>query len=258
MERYPHRAVRRTLWAAAALITLGGLLTLGTFGCGKASHAVDYCGQKDAYAHARDTYKTGEKVRLTYPVPATDTEYSFYLDGEQLNADYEEGKGFILRFTMPDRDVKLECRAVGSMTEASTEDADREDVMLLDFYTSSTAAADEGGGYLEMTLYTTVGGNWKLLVYARETQEAPETCTAYDVPYMAVDKCFSILDEENVRAWNDEPLDGEEGAVTVCKFRDTDGTYVRVTSEAMPEGGAQAFARIRETLQSYATDAYRA
>ncbi len=257
MENDPRRTVRRTLWAAALLIALGGLLTLGTSGCGKASHAVDYCGQKDAYAHAHDTYKTGEKVRLTYPASAADTDRAFYLDGEPLEPDYEDGKGFILRFTMPDRDVKLECRA-SSVTQAPTQDADREDVMLLDFYTATVAAADDDGGHLEMALYTTVSGKWKLLVYRQESQEEPETCTAYNVPYMAVDKCFAILDEENVRAWNDEPTDGEEGAVTVCKFRDTDGTYVRVTSEAMPEGGARAFARIRETLQSYATDAYRA
>lgn len=258
MQKHPHGRRLHFRIIAGLSILLGGIMMFSFFGCGKASHTVDYCGQKDAYPDARDTYKAGEKVRLTFPGIATDTDYSFYLDGRQLSPDYEQGKGFVLRFTMPDRDVRLEYRAAGSMTDATAQDADREDVMLLDFYTASSAVADDGGGYLEMTLYTTAGGKWKLLVYSRETQEAPETCTAYNVPYMAVDQCFAILDEENVRSWNEEPADSEEGAVTVCKFRDTDGSYVRVTSEAMPEGGAQAFARIRQTLQSYATEANRA
>lgn len=256
MEEHPHGRRLRFRIIAGLSILLGGIMMFSMFGCGKASYAVDYGGQKDAYRNARDTYKAGEKVRLTYSLIATDTDYSFYLDGERLDPDYEEGKGFILHFTMPDHDVQLECRAVNSMVQTPEDDGETAGELLLDFYTSTVAAAD-GDGYDEMVLYAYTGDQLKLVVY-REDADA-QSSTTFLVPHAALERCRDVIDETGMRTWNDaEPADGEEGAITVCKFRDTDGAYVRVTSEAMPEGGAQAFERIREVLQSYATDAYRA
>lgn len=85
-------------------------------GCNNAkAYTVDYCSQKDDYKNARDKYKAGEKVEVYYYLIATDTDYSFYLDGERLNPDYEEAKGYIIRFTMPEHNVKLECQSKNSM-----------------------------------------------------------------------------------------------------------------------------------------------
>jgi hypothetical protein len=256
MEERPRRKKQRPLVAAALVMILGGMLMLCLFGCGKTAYAVDYRGQKDEYRDARDTYKAGQKVKLTYSLIATDTDYSFWLDGERLNPDYKEGKGFILEFTMPDHDVQLECRAVNSMVETS-DDASLTGDLLVDLYTAS-AATNGGDGYVELTLYAYTSDQLKLVVYRQDDGNA-EQSTTYLVPRAAFDRCCAVIDETGMRTWNDsaEPLDGEEGAVTVCKFRDTDGSYVRVTSEAMPEDGAQAFAQIRQVLQSYASDAYR-
>lgn len=256
MAEHPRKKKQRPFAAAALLLILGGFVMFGLFGCGKTAYAVDYRGQKDDYSDARDTYKAGQKVKLTYSLIATDTDYSFWLDGERLNPDYKEGKGFILEFTMPDHDVQLECRAVNSMVQ-TTDDESRTGDLLVDLYTSSVAT-DGGDGYAEMTLYAYTSDQLKLVVY-RQDDGGTEQSTTYLVPRAALDRCCDVIEEAGMRTWNDsaEPLDGEEGAVTVCKFRDTDGSYVRVTSEAMPEDGAQAFARIRQVLQSYATDAYR-
>lgn len=76
---------------------------------------VDYCGSKEMYDKAKDSYRAGEKVTLYFKYIATDTDYSFYLDGERLNVDYDERKGFIISFTMPDHDVKLEYNSKNSM-----------------------------------------------------------------------------------------------------------------------------------------------
>jgi hypothetical protein len=46
---------------------------------------------------------------------ATDTNYSFTLDGAQLMRNYDPKKGFVLSFTMPDHDVKLHCFSCNSM-----------------------------------------------------------------------------------------------------------------------------------------------
>lgn len=78
-------------------------------------YKVDYCGQKFQYQNAKDAYRAGEKVELYYPMIATDTDYSFSLDGAQLLRDYDTHKGFILRFVMPDHDVKLHCFSRNTM-----------------------------------------------------------------------------------------------------------------------------------------------
>lgn len=257
MVERSHKTKHRPVVVTIALIILGGILMFSFFGCGKAAHTVDYRGQKDDYRGARDTYKTGEKVKLTYYLIATDTDYSFYLDGKQINPDYKEGKGFILQFTMPDHDVQLECRAVNSMVKTIDDESLTGD-LLVDLYTASVAT-DGGDGYDEMVLYAYTSDQLKLIVYRQDADMDTQQSTTYIVPRAALGRCLAVISDADMRTWNDsaEPLDGEEGAVTVCKFRDTDGTYVRVTSENMPENGAQAFAQIREILQSYVSDAYR-
>ena len=46
---------------------------------------------------------------------ATDTDYSFWLDGAELSRDYDTKKGFILSFIMPEHDVKLHCSSRNTM-----------------------------------------------------------------------------------------------------------------------------------------------
>jgi len=78
-------------------------------------YKIDYCGQKMAYPNAKDEYRAREKVTLYFDMIATDTNYSFTLDGAELMRDYDPKKGFVLRFTMPHHDVKLHCLSRNSM-----------------------------------------------------------------------------------------------------------------------------------------------
>ena len=95
-----------------------------------AVHRIDYSGQKLFYCveipeghrvqgrteygsiHGTtppDSYRAGEEVVLYFFMIATDTNYTFLLDGEPINPDYSHDKGYIIRFIMPDHDVRLEC-----------------------------------------------------------------------------------------------------------------------------------------------------
>jgi rhodanese-related sulfurtransferase len=76
---------------------------------------IDYSGQKALYENARDYYAAGETVTLCYPMIATDTDYQFLLDGESVNFGYDDEKGFIITFSMPEKDVLLECVSRNSM-----------------------------------------------------------------------------------------------------------------------------------------------
>ena len=102
----------RAALSVCLILLLGGMLM---FGCSSAKYRVDYDGHKNWYTGAKDSYRAGTKVTLYYEIIATDTDYSFLLDGENLNFGWDENKGFILTFTMPDHDVKLECRTRNSM-----------------------------------------------------------------------------------------------------------------------------------------------
>ena len=98
------------------LMCLIGAVTAGLTGCvGQTRYKVDYSGQKSAYQGAKDAYPAGTQVVLYYDMIATDTDYSFLLDGEGLGFTYEDGKGFRIEFTMPAHDVKLECRSRNTM-----------------------------------------------------------------------------------------------------------------------------------------------
>ena len=94
------------------------LLVIAVFlisGCFRETYAVDYCGEIECYEGAKESYPAGAKVKLCYSFIASDTDYSFYLNGQPLKYDYDSNKGFVIQFTMPKHDVKLECVMNNSM-----------------------------------------------------------------------------------------------------------------------------------------------
>ena len=104
------------VFAAAVIVTAVIIIAIFITGCGKRSYKVDYCGAKDFYSNAKKTYKAGEEVELIFDLVATDTDYTFYLDGKSEDLDVQgTGNGFLIRFTMPDHDVKLSYSEKNSM-----------------------------------------------------------------------------------------------------------------------------------------------
>ena len=102
-------------------------------------YKIDFCGQQPYYLQqvpqghkpekskksnpsimegmvsARSEYYAGEQVVLYFYMVATDTNYTFLLDGEKIYPDYQTGKGYIIHFIMPEHDVKLQCISRNSM-----------------------------------------------------------------------------------------------------------------------------------------------
>lgn len=81
----------------------------------KKKYKVNYNGTKDCFIGAKDTYKEGAKVTLYYTIIATNTDYSFYLDDKPYRPDYEEHKGFIISFTMPNHDISIKVKSKNTM-----------------------------------------------------------------------------------------------------------------------------------------------
>ena len=88
---------------------------------GAKKYSADYGGEKDSYKGAKDKYRAGSRVKLYYDLVAADTDYEFFVDGKRINTDYDREKGFIISFTMPEHDVKIEHTAKNSMTEEESE-----------------------------------------------------------------------------------------------------------------------------------------
>jgi len=98
------------------LLLLAVVVAAGIFWIffGGERYAVEY-DSKGLYRGARSSYRAGQKVKLVFPYVATDTDYRFTLNGESVDYRYSDKKGFIITFTMPAEDVKLECITRNSM-----------------------------------------------------------------------------------------------------------------------------------------------
>ncbi len=228
------------------LILTGGMVML--FGsCGSEKFSIDYCGQKDFYKGAKDSYRHGQMVVLYYYIIATDTGYSFYLDGKSIKTEYSEKKGFIIRFVMPERNVKLECKSHNSMEYTGP---DEEETMLVDYYYAVTGT-EISRGYLEMTLYYKSEDEAILKVYNTDSDGEEETVNEYTVPYEAVENCLEIADKYKFDKWDElEDTYPIDGAVTVVKYYNG-SEYIRVSTENMPDGGERQLDEIASIMRNY-------
>ncbi|MBR6916838.1 MAG: hypothetical protein IKN38_01515 [Clostridia bacterium] len=252
------QCVRTALMRAVSvilIITAGGFSMFALSGCGAKEYKVDYDGEMSWYTGAKETYAAGETVTVYYCLIATDTDYAFYLDGERLNTTYSDDKeGFEISFVMPEHDVKLECRSVNSMVYMPEIEPD---TMMVD-YCRKTVATVGGDGYTETVLYYVDRYEAKLETYEKYEPDEEETVVTYRVPYEAIERCYDVIAQENLRGWDEiEDKIGLCGAETVCKFREDDGSYVRVSTDDMPQDGEASIDRVGAVMYEYIKDEYR-
>ena len=79
------------------------------------TYSIDFCGREYSFKNAKKSYKAGERVTLYYFMVATDTNYSFFVDGQHFTPDYESGKGYIISFVMPEHNVVIEVEERNTM-----------------------------------------------------------------------------------------------------------------------------------------------
>lgn len=81
----------------------------------KINYKVDYHGQIKLFDGAKENYEEGTDVEISYRLIATDTDYTFYVDGQKVNAEWNDKNGYIIRFVMPAHDIEVYCAAKNSM-----------------------------------------------------------------------------------------------------------------------------------------------
>ena len=91
------------------------VIVMSMFGCGTPKYIVD--AGNSGYELAKKTYAAGEEVTAYYPYIATDTDYTFYVEEEDVEykTSYDNEHGYVLTFTMPAHDVKLGVKSRNSM-----------------------------------------------------------------------------------------------------------------------------------------------
>ena len=90
------------------------------FGCGKPKYRLRFDGY--GFQSARTAYAAGEKVTVTFDLIATDTDYRFWLDDEsvKLTQNWDEKRGYVFTFAMPEHDVTLHVSSRNSMEYVPT------------------------------------------------------------------------------------------------------------------------------------------
>ncbi len=97
--------MNKTVIVIVFLVAIVLPLALGA--CVPKRYSVIYEGGKFGFTNAKDSYRAGQKVVLYYDLIATDTDYSFYVDDQYPAVGYDDKKGFVISFVMPDHDVTI-------------------------------------------------------------------------------------------------------------------------------------------------------
>ncbi|MBR2027879.1 MAG: hypothetical protein IKA10_02665 [Oscillospiraceae bacterium] len=236
---------------AAIVIFLAFGASICLAGCTGKNYRVDYDGRKELYKGAKDFYRAGKEVKLYCRMPVTDTNCSFYLDGEAVNCDYDEKEGCIIRFIMPEHDVKLECRDSESAVYSSPQWGGEADVMLLSCYRAAVSSV-EGDGYHELVLTTTGNPEEIRLDEYIKAEDAEEIRTTFYISWQAAQEILLQIEEYGLSGWNDlEDGVSIDGAEKVCRFWDGE-RYIRVSSDCMPEDGEEKLDTLFDMVKSCA------
>lgn len=249
MKNIIHNANHSILIAMLMLCVFAVLLMTG---CAGEKYSIDYCGQKQLYKGAKDEYKAGSHVNLHYDLIRTDMEYLFYLDGQQIYPEYDYEKGYVITFTMPESDVAIKCMKRSS---SFGETGPVIPIIMVNYY-RTIKGTNGGDGYYEMVLCTTdTPYEIALDVYWQENKIDDEISEQhYLVPYSALEECYAVIEKYGMSKWNDMKNSiSADGALTVCRFVE-DGESFRVTSEAMPEDGEEAFDEIHRIMSGYLSE----
>lgn len=128
-------------------------------------------------------------------------------------------------------------------------------IMLADYFEQTVGTPMEMP-YYELVLYTHSDSHALLEQYTDGGTEA-EMLTMYLVPIEDAQRVMDAIRESGMSDWplrND--LAGLCGKLYVCKFPDGSGGYMRISSEAMPQDGREAFGRVLSAIGACRKEEY--
>ena len=98
----------------ALTILMGGILMISLFGCGETKYKLTF--GNSGFTSDKTKYAAGETVTVCYDMIASDTDYTFFSNDVEFDSEtYDNSRGYVITFTMPDHDVKVDLTTRNSM-----------------------------------------------------------------------------------------------------------------------------------------------
>ncbi len=117
--------------------------------------------------------------------------------------------------------------------------------MLADYYERAAGTADEQP-YYELVLYTQDADHLLLEQYENGGTDR-ETVTQYTVAKDVFAQVMDAVKTYDLAKWNETGSESADGVYRVIKYYDN-GTYIRVSTDRMPEDGLSAFDAVKQVL----------
>ena len=97
------------------LFVLEVLAVMSMLGCGAQKYKVN---ADSGFEFDKKSYAAGEEVTAYFKFVATDTDYNFYCENDdvKIKTDYDNAHGYVITFTMPDHDVTIGVKKRNTMT----------------------------------------------------------------------------------------------------------------------------------------------
>lgn len=203
------------------------------------------------FENVKKGYKAGEKVKIYFPYVATDTDYTFYLDGERISpSGYSDNKGYLIEFAMPECDVELSVESKNSM-EYQPASIDIPEGTVLFSYSEKVFTPDAETTF-SLTAETTDDPTLHRMTVSDETG-----ITVYVIPRFAYESIYNYDQVADLDDWNSlteyESLDGTR--IELSFYRD--GEYVTISSDRMPEDSEGVLKYILSHFTDYMTEEYK-
>ena len=203
------------------------------------------------FENVKNSYKAGQQVKIYFPYVATDTDYSFYLDGERIRpSDYSDSKGYTISFVMPSHDVELTYNSKNSMEYTTIAENVPENTLLFSY--TKKVYSPEGDSTYKLTVKTTDSPEEHLMTV--QTEDGNKQL--YSIPRFPYQSVYTYISNINISDWNSmaeyECLDGMKVSISVF----CDGEYVNVSTDRMPSGGEQVLNYIHSHFADYMTEQY--
>ena len=203
------------------------------------------------FENVKNSYKAGQQVKIYFTYVATDTDHSFYLDGERISpSDYSDSKGYTISFVMPSHDVELTYDSKNSMEYTPIAEDVPENTLLFSY--TKKVYSPEGDSTYKLTVKTTDSPEEHLMTV--QTEDGNKQL--YSIPRFPYQSVYTYISNINISDWNSmaeyECLDGMKVSISVF----CDGEYVNVSTDRMPSGGEQVLNYIHSHFADYMTEQY--
>lgn len=147
------------------------------------------------------------------------------------------------------------CGARTDKTEGELQMPEEKKVMLADYYERMAGTSDEQP-YYELVLYTQ-DADYLLLEQYENGGTDQESVTSYTVAKDIYTKVMDLVKTYDLAKWNETGSESADGVYRVIKYYDN-GTYIRVSTDRMPEDGLSAFDAVKQVLADAAGAGERA